>query len=178
MSRRTRRVSSFRVPFLSTNFSSCRYFQIIVSHHIELLLPIAHSVIHVVDGKIEAQGTVAELRANGHLSAIVAEVEKAHIEEETVVDETPGKKDLVALDAVKPKKIAKKLTEDEDRAKGRVTVSRVFSFSREGSSSGLKLHLGPLTSVLLSTGSISSKHTRSVSTLSSSRSDADPRSLP
>ncbi|KAL7409478.1 hypothetical protein BDY24DRAFT_218614 [Mrakia frigida] len=93
---------------------------IIVSHHIELLLPIAHSVVHVVDGRVEAQGTVDALRANGHLSAIVAEVEKAHVDEETVVDGTLEKAAVGLDEVIKPKRIAKKLTEDEDRAQGRV----------------------------------------------------------
>ena len=60
-----------------------------MSHHVELLLPIAHSLIRVVDGRLDVAGSVEDLRAQGELAAVVEVEEKLHAEEETVIEETP-----------------------------------------------------------------------------------------
>jgi ABC-type multidrug transport system ATPase subunit len=46
--------------------------KILVSHHVELLLPSADYLVRIVDGHIEAQGTPDELRAAGALDGLVA----------------------------------------------------------------------------------------------------------
>lgn len=83
-----------------------------------------------MDGRIEAQGTIEELRSEGHLAAIVA-TEEAEIKEEAtftpeeevapteVVDAKP------AAQATEPKKDARKMVKDEEREVGNVQVSFV-----------------------------------------------------
>ncbi|KAL7418151.1 hypothetical protein BDY24DRAFT_374236 [Mrakia frigida] len=94
---------------------------IIVSHHVELLLPIAHSLIRVVDGRLDVAGSVQDLRARGELAAVVEVEEKLHAEEETVLEETPEK--VEGYDqpiVVVEKKKAKKMVKDEEREVGSV----------------------------------------------------------
>ncbi|KAJ7619721.1 P-loop containing nucleoside triphosphate hydrolase protein [Roridomyces roridus] len=89
---------------------------ILVTHHVELVLPGAYYVVRMLDGRIEAQGTVQELRAQGILDEIAhkAEVE-AEKEELVVATETPSGPD-------KDKK-PRKLVEDEKRETGAVKLS-------------------------------------------------------
>jgi ABC-type multidrug transport system ATPase subunit len=93
---------------------------IIVSHHVKLLLPIAQSVIHPVDGAVQAQGTVAELRESGHLGKIVAEETKAvaekHAEEVEIDLEEKIAQPKVA-------RVARKMIEAEGRGVGNENVS-------------------------------------------------------
>ena len=55
--------------------------QILVSHHVELLLPISDYVIRILDGRLDAKGTPAELRAAGQLDGLIA-LEEAEAQEE------------------------------------------------------------------------------------------------
>jgi ABC-type multidrug transport system ATPase subunit len=58
--------------------------QILVSHHLELLLPSANYIVRLLDGRIDAQGTPAELREHGELEGLVAMEESEVQREETV----------------------------------------------------------------------------------------------
>ncbi|CDZ98657.1 multidrug resistance-associated abc transporter [Phaffia rhodozyma] len=101
---------------------------IIVSHHVELLLPIANSLVRIVDGRIEAQGTIDELRAAGHLAAIIATEKTEVLDEAAVVSdaETAEKPtDAAEVDettnkTAEPKKDARKMVKDEEREVGNV----------------------------------------------------------
>jgi hypothetical protein len=44
--------------------------QILVTHHVELILPGACYLVRMVDGRIDTQGTMKELRALGVLDEI------------------------------------------------------------------------------------------------------------
>ncbi|KAJ7145739.1 multidrug resistance-associated ABC transporter [Mycena epipterygia] len=46
---------------------------ILITHHVELVLPGAHYVVRMLDGRIDTQGTVKELRAQGVLDEITHE---------------------------------------------------------------------------------------------------------
>ncbi|KAL1409872.1 hypothetical protein Q8F55_003871 [Vanrija albida] len=99
---------------------------IIVSHHVELLLPSADYLVRIVDGRVDTQGTPEDLRAAGNLDGIVA-IEEA----EGAVVETVQPEDVESVtgstegDAKKEKKDKKKgpgrkLVKDEERAVGNV----------------------------------------------------------
>ena len=60
----------------------------LVSHHVELLLPSAKYLVRILDGRIDAQGTPDDLRAKGELEGLVA-LEEAEVnkQEAAVVNE-------------------------------------------------------------------------------------------
>ncbi|KAF7298743.1 ATP-dependent bile acid permease [Mycena indigotica] len=93
---------------------------VLVTHHLELVLPAAHHLIRMLDGRIDAQGTVGELRSQGVLEDIkheaAAEAEK---EEQAIVAEAV---DATADTTAEPKK-PRKLVEDEHREVGTVKWS-------------------------------------------------------
>jgi ABC-type multidrug transport system ATPase subunit len=120
---------------------------VLVTHHVEICLPFAHSLIRVLDGRVDISGSVEDLRARGELSAIVAIEEASHSNEETVIPPTPsgseGKemseeeamagakdddsksstvKDAASEQTVEApkKKEARRLVKDEERAVGNV----------------------------------------------------------
>lgn len=96
---------------------------IIVSHHVELLLPVATALLRVVDGRIETQGTIEELQTRGDLVSIVAHEKTAVPEEESVIVETT-EEEKDPMDATAgPKHEARKLVKDEEREVGNVAWS-------------------------------------------------------
>lgn len=100
---------------------------IIVSHHIELLLPGTDYLVRVVDGRIESAGTPAELRERGDLDSLLA-TEEATVEKEEDIKQDGNivaeeKAVAGAIDANgKAKKPARKLVQDEEREKGNVKL--------------------------------------------------------
>lgn len=99
--------------------------KVIVTHHVELVLPGAHYLIRMLDGRIDTQGTIGDLRAKGVLDAI-AEVEddthrQYHTVESSMVRPDPNVETEVGDgDAAKSKKTPRKLVEEEHRETGRV----------------------------------------------------------
>ncbi|KAK8850432.1 hypothetical protein IAR55_004350 [Kwoniella newhampshirensis] len=98
---------------------------ILVSHHVELLLPSSDYLVRVVDGRIDAQGTPDELRAKGELDGLVAmETAEARQEEPVTADAEVDQEVQVAeqTEEKKPKKKGpgKKLVHDEERTVGNV----------------------------------------------------------
>lgn len=75
--------------------------QLLVSHHVELLLPSAKYVIRILDGRIDAQGTPDDLRARGDLDGLVAleEAEVTKIEKAVVNEEVDD--EVLAVDGDK-----------------------------------------------------------------------------
>ncbi|PVF92969.1 hypothetical protein CPB86DRAFT_743436 [Serendipita vermifera] len=97
---------------------------ILVTHHVDLVLPSAQYFVRMLDGRIDTQGTIAELRSRGVLEALVHEAQAEEVPEivtaeelAAVVEEDKGNSND-ETDA-KPKK-PKKLVEDEARATGGV----------------------------------------------------------
>ena len=93
-----------------------------MSHHVELLLPVAHSLLRIVDGRLDVAGSVEDLRSRGELAAVVEVEEKLHADEETVIEETPIAKveGETETAVVIEKKKAKKMVKDEEREIGSV----------------------------------------------------------
>lgn len=104
--------------------------QVLVTHHVELVLPGAHYLVRMLDGRIDTQGTIQDLRASGVLDDIaqVEEIE-AHKDEQAIEakkeEENPNAEiDAEATEAVsapaKDKKKPRKLIEEEHRETGSV----------------------------------------------------------
>ncbi|KAF5353364.1 hypothetical protein D9756_007860 [Leucocoprinus leucothites] len=103
---------------------------ILVTHHVELVLPGAYYLVRMLDGRIDTHGTIKDLRAQGILDNITHDAEVEAKKEEAVVakegaaqaeeiavsgdvDETEAKKDTAMK---KPRKLVK----DEHRETGSV----------------------------------------------------------
>ncbi|KAF7799416.1 hypothetical protein EIP86_010650 [Pleurotus ostreatoroseus] len=94
---------------------------ILVTHHVELVLPGTHYVVGMLDGRIDTQGTVQELYKRGVLEDVVQdktlqEAQVVRVVEETtfLADEAEDSKSLVRA------KTPRKLVEDEKRETGGV----------------------------------------------------------
>jgi hypothetical protein len=101
-------------------------FQVLVTHHVELVLPGAYYLVRMLDGRIDTQGTVRELRVQGVLQDIAhdaaVEVHKEEVKGEVpTIEEEEEKK---AKDAKKPRKLIK----DEHREIGGVKWSIYKSY--------------------------------------------------
>ena len=57
---------------------------VLVTHHVELVLPGAQYLVRMLDGRIDQQGTIKDLRASGALEDIELE---AAVEEREAVEE-------------------------------------------------------------------------------------------
>ncbi|KAJ7045901.1 hypothetical protein C8F04DRAFT_452844 [Mycena alexandri] len=94
---------------------------ILVTHHVELVLPGAYFVVRVLDGRIDTQGTVQELRAQGVLDEITHEAAVEVKKEEILTVDAVDPETLIEL--TEAKKTPRKLVEDEHREIGSVKWS-------------------------------------------------------
>lgn len=96
----------------------------------DLVLPGAGYLVRMLDGRIDTQGTISELRQRGLLKQITADSKKEKVRESSESTEDKpqdGKADNgKAVD--KDKKKAKKLVEEEEIAEGRVKLSVYHSY--------------------------------------------------
>jgi ABC-type multidrug transport system ATPase subunit len=73
--------------------------QILVSHHVELLLPITDYIVRILDGRIDAQGTPADLKKSGALDGLIA-IEGAEVAaEEPVTSSSSQNEEIEVVDA-------------------------------------------------------------------------------
>jgi hypothetical protein len=95
-----------------------------VTHHVELVIPSAQYFVRMLDGRIDTQGTVAELQSRGLLDSIVLEAQAAEepevvtAEELTIVANTSETNNALLDNGTINK--PKKHVEDEVRASGSV----------------------------------------------------------
>ncbi|KAH9854526.1 multidrug resistance-associated ABC transporter [Lenzites betulinus] len=102
---------------------------ILVTHHVELVLPGAHYLVRMLDGRIDTQGTVEDLRNLGVLDMIV-HVEEAEAQKDEQLAAAVGEADSHAdidVEAVvehaqptKDRAKVRKLVEEEHRETGNV----------------------------------------------------------
>ncbi|KAJ6631472.1 multidrug resistance-associated ABC transporter [Mycena sp. CBHHK59/15] len=96
---------------------------ILVTHHVELVLPGAYYLVRMLDGRIDTQGTVKELRAQGVLDDIThdaaVEVKKEELAVAAEASTTEGDLPADEKDAEEKKK-PRKLVKDEHREEGGV----------------------------------------------------------
>ncbi|KAJ7091060.1 multidrug resistance-associated ABC transporter [Mycena epipterygia] len=90
---------------------------VLVTHHVDLVLPGAHYLVRMLDGRIDTQGTVEDLRAQGVLEHITHDAAAdAKVEEPVAAIEDVDEPEEAAAAAKKPRKLVK----DEHRAVGGV----------------------------------------------------------
>jgi ABC-type sulfate/molybdate transport systems ATPase subunit len=109
--------------------------QVLVTHHVELALPGAYYLVRMLDGQIDVQGTVKDLRAQGVLEAIQQDTAvDAHqeeiraAEESTVEGEMDTSTTKAATDETTLTKKARKLVKEEHRETGGVKWSIYKSY--------------------------------------------------
>jgi ABC-type multidrug transport system fused ATPase/permease subunit len=96
---------------------------VLVTHHVELVLPGTHYLIRMLDGRIDTQGTVKELRAQGVLDDITHDSAVLVEEKEVSGPIVPADGEAPADDAAKgpeESKKPRKLIKDEHRETGGV----------------------------------------------------------
>ncbi|KIJ28632.1 hypothetical protein M422DRAFT_784503 [Sphaerobolus stellatus SS14] len=95
---------------------------VLITHNVELVLPGAYYVVRMLDGRIDLQGTLEDLRANESLEVIIAKESTA---ESSLIAAQKPEPDVAIGDAPKPKlsentKRPRQLVKDEDRSMGSV----------------------------------------------------------
>ena len=100
--------------------SILRLQQLLVTHHVELVLPGARYLVRMLGGRIDTQGTVEDLRAQGVLDDIAHhETMEAHRQEQLAVADKDNKEVEVGEKPAGERK-PRKLVEEERREKGGV----------------------------------------------------------
>ncbi|KAF8216981.1 hypothetical protein K438DRAFT_1953861 [Mycena galopus ATCC 62051] len=91
---------------------------VLVTHHVQLVLPGAHYLVRMLDGCIDTQGTVKQLRAQGVLDDIAHDAAVEVKKEELAIAKEPD------VNPEDPEQIKKpcKLVEDEHREVGALIV--------------------------------------------------------
>lgn len=133
-----------------------------MTHHVELVLPGAHYLVRMLDGRIDMQGTVKELRESGALEAITLEeaIEEQR-EDEQKADEGEEAEATEAIQAeaaadgenangespAKKTKKARKLVKDEERETGGVKWKIYKTYLKASSVSPFSDLFAPLTKI-------------------------------
>ena len=85
----------------------------------ELLLPLAEHLVRILDGRVDAQGSPSDLRADGELDGLVAIEEVEVSNDEPIVNGDAVENEVLAIDddgekkSGKPKGPGKKLIQGE-----------------------------------------------------------------
>ncbi|TFK47824.1 P-loop containing nucleoside triphosphate hydrolase protein [Heliocybe sulcata] len=113
---------------------------VLVTHHVELVLPGTDYVIYMSEGRIETQGSVEELRERGMLDDVAREGIVNEDVDERVITQEKTEEDLavevLGADTSKgevEKKKPRKLVEDEHRAVGAVKWSTYRTYLKASS---------------------------------------------
>ena len=97
-----------------------------MTHHVELVLPGADYLVRMLDGRIDTQGTIKDLRAQGVLESITQD-ETVQTEESSVpiskIPIDPKSDEITPLESAEDIKKPRKLIEDEHREVGGVKWS-------------------------------------------------------
>ncbi|KAF8150500.1 multidrug resistance-associated ABC transporter [Mycena galopus ATCC 62051] len=108
---------------------------VLVTHHVQLVLPGAHYLVRMLDGRIDTQGTVKELRAQGVLddiaqdAAVEVKKEEIAVAKEAVAGELEAELNLKDVEEKKPRKLVK----DEHREVGGVKFKIYKSYLKASS---------------------------------------------
>ena len=97
------------------------------------MLPGAYYLVRMLDGRIDTQGTVKELRDQGVLKGIEQDAAVETHKEELVVAETASIGDEESPDTTEESKKPRKLVKDEHREVGAVKWSIYESYLRASS---------------------------------------------
>ena len=99
----------------------------------ELVLPGTYYLVRMLDGRIDMQGTVKELQAQGVLKGIDHDAAVENDKEELLVTETASIGDEESPDMTEESKKPRKLVKDEHREVGAVKWSIYKSYLRASS---------------------------------------------
>ena len=131
---------SYVQPLCSANaIALTKYLQVLVTHHVDLILPGAHYLVRMLDGKVDVQGTVKDLRARGLLDEIQHDAALEAYKDSVVVSEqtASGSGDELSpespTDQVTDAKKPRKLIKDEHRETGGVKWSIYKSYLKASS---------------------------------------------
>jgi len=103
---------------------------IMVSHHVELLLPSSDYLVRMLDGRVESHGTPEDLRRRGLLEQLIA-TEETHVKRDEPADQDDDiagqtqvleKGESHGDSAGKKARPGRKLVKDEERATGNVKL--------------------------------------------------------
>ena len=86
-----------------------------MTHHVELALPGAFYLVRMLDGRIDTQGTVKDLRAQGVLETIEHDSAVKTYKEEIKEAEEAATNDVDAAETTDEPKKPRKLIKDEHR---------------------------------------------------------------
>ncbi|CAK9786601.1 putative ATP-binding cassette transporter protein YOR1 [Cutaneotrichosporon oleaginosum] len=105
---------------------------ILVSHHLDLLLPTADYIVRILDGRVDCQGTPKELQDSGELDGVVAIEDATAATKEPVTPDEPEEEEekLLAKQDAKKDGPARKLVKDEERAVGSVKLGTYLLYFR------------------------------------------------
>ncbi|KAF9526193.1 multidrug resistance-associated ABC transporter [Crepidotus variabilis] len=109
---------------------------VLVTHHVELVTPGAHYLVRMLDGRVDTQGLVKELREQGLLEAIEHDAAVDAHKEDLLVAEAIAVEEAAEEDAAKPAEKSKKprkLIKDEHREVGGVKWSIYNSYLKASS---------------------------------------------
>ncbi|KAH7316414.1 hypothetical protein B0J17DRAFT_724436 [Rhizoctonia solani] len=59
---------------------------VLVTHHVELMLPCAHYIVRMYDGQVDMQGVVSELQEQGHLEYVALGADASSSSEPDIID--------------------------------------------------------------------------------------------
>lgn len=111
----------------SRSFQTSCSKQVLVTHHVELVLPGTYYLVRMLGGRIDVQGVVKELRGRGVLESVIQDVEsepnKSPEDEQNGVTKDSNKdEEGVEPEAEQDAKTKKprKLIKDEERESGSV----------------------------------------------------------
>ncbi|KAJ3937406.1 MAG: hypothetical protein NXY57DRAFT_981367 [Lentinula lateritia] len=100
---------------------------VLVTHHVDLVLPGAHYLVRMLDGRIDTQGTVSDLRTSGLLEDITHEAEAEAQKETQIVVGEVADAEVEAVEGGNGNQVTtenlskpRKLVEDEKREQGGV----------------------------------------------------------
>ena len=102
--------------------------QILITHHVELVLPGTYYMARMLDGRIDQQGVVSELRECGVLDYVAQDAElhvKAEEKEEDMKERTADEAVAIVVtggaeSGTEAKAPPRKLVQDEERQEGAV----------------------------------------------------------
>lgn len=107
---------------------------ILVTHHVELVVPAAHYLVRMLDGRIDTQGSISDLRSRGLLEEIAHDESiEVHKQEQVAEDSVVPDDILLAPEDADKKFQPRQLVKEEHREEGGVK-GRVYKEYLEASS--------------------------------------------
>jgi hypothetical protein len=115
------------IVHLSYLYGILRYLQILVTHHVELVLPGTYYLVRMLDGRIDTQGLVKDLQSRGLLDDITHEESiEVHKEERNLEEQISSAANPASVDHGLDTEIQgqvkrpRKFIEEEKREEGSV----------------------------------------------------------